>query len=75
MANADTKIDFSARFWTRSSPEDDAAWQALTREEQLAALRGLAHHPDTATPSDASLEDIRRAAHERCLAHRKSQNG
>lgn len=75
MPDTDTKMKFSKRFWTCSSPGDDAAWQAMTRDEQLAALRDLAHHPDTGTQSDASIEDIRRAAHERCLARRQGQDG
>lgn len=68
MSTTNTKPDFSTRFWTCSTPEDDAAWEAMTREEQLAALRALANHPDTNTSSDVTMADIREAARKRSAA-------
>lgn len=44
--------------WAVPSEADDAAWQGMTRDEQLAAYQGLANHPDTKTPGDATVAEI-----------------
>lgn len=44
--------------WAVLSEADDAAWQGMTRDEQLVAYQDLANHPDTNTPSDATVAEI-----------------
>ena len=44
--------------WAVSTPEDDALWDSMTRDEQLDALRELANHPDTNTSSDTTVAEI-----------------
>ena len=44
--------------WAVPSEADDAAWQGMTRDEQLAAYQDLANHPDTKTSSDATVAEI-----------------
>lgn len=57
MANkSETKPRQSS--WTAPSAEDDAAWAAMTRDEQLAALQSLANAPETGTPSGKTVAEI-----------------
>ena len=44
--------------WAVPSEADDAVWQGMTRDQQLVALQDLADHPDTNTPSDATVSEI-----------------
>lgn len=44
--------------WAVPSEADDAAWQGMTRDEQLSALQDLANHPDTNTVSDVTVTEI-----------------
>lgn len=41
---------------------DQAAWDALSRDEQLKRMRELFEHPDTTTPGTQSVEEIVAAA-------------
>lgn len=61
MANSKTKTPrVKAKFtsWAMPTPEDDALWDSMTREEQLDALRELANHPDTNTATDTTVAEI-----------------
>lgn len=40
------------------SSDDDAAWEDITRQQQLAALQELANHPDQKIISDLSPLEI-----------------
>ena len=40
------------------SDEDIAAWNALTRDEQLRRMRAYLTHPDCSTPSNSTVEEI-----------------
>lgn len=44
--------------WATPTAEDEAAWAAMTRDEQLEALQILAHDPDTSSPSGKSAAQI-----------------
>ncbi len=63
----DTKQKISS--WAVPTPEDEALWEKMTREEQLAALREMANHPDTNTPTDVTVAEIL----ERTRAARKAK--
>lgn len=57
MANkTETKPRLSS--WVVPSAEDDAAWAAMTRDEQLAALQAMANAPETSTPSNKTVAEI-----------------
>ena len=57
MANeSETRSRLSS--WSAPSAEDDAAWAAMTRDEQLAALQSLANAPETGAPSDKTVAEI-----------------
>lgn len=40
------------------SETDDTVWNGMTRDEQLKVYQDLANHPDTTTPSDATVAEI-----------------
>jgi hypothetical protein len=46
------------RSWAMPTDADLAEWQAMTRDEQLAAFQALAHHPKTMTPSNRTVDEI-----------------
>lgn len=56
MSNQITKHRFTS--WAVPTPEDDAVWNAMTREQKLQALQDLAHHPDTTTTTDITVAEI-----------------
>lgn len=58
MSDTDTKLPKPLP--AMPTEAEIAAWSALTREEQLAALRAELDHPDCDRQSVATLEDIRR---------------
>lgn len=51
--------------WAVPSKADEAAWERMTRDEQLAAYRELASHPDTNTPTEATVAEIVERARQR----------
>jgi hypothetical protein len=59
MSASDTKA--TKALPTMPTKADISAWDALTREEQLAALRAELDHPDCKRESSATLEEIRQA--------------
>jgi hypothetical protein len=50
-----------------------AAWNALTRDEQIAQYRGLFDHPDCNTFTKDTPDDILKAAEERVTAHHRGR--
>ena len=52
------------------SDEDIAAWNALTRDEQLRRMRAYLTHPDCSTPSNSTMEEILALAQSRAAARR-----
>jgi hypothetical protein len=53
-------IENLSRVVPSATPSNDevAAWQALSRDEQLRRLQARVTHPDCAAVSDATMSDI-----------------
>lgn len=56
MSEPKTALRISS--WAMPTEADLAEWQAMTRDEQLAAFQELANHPDASTPTDSTVADI-----------------
>jgi hypothetical protein len=49
------KITYHPSSWTVPTGDDDRQWQALTRDQQIAALRDLLTSPACSTPTDTTI--------------------
>lgn len=56
MTESTTKHKITS--WAVPTPEDDAAWDAMTRTEQLEALQEHFSHPDTTTTTETTVAEI-----------------
>ncbi|MCF6198538.1 MAG: hypothetical protein L3J67_03925 [Hyphomicrobiaceae bacterium] len=74
MADSSTKNKIGISSWACPTQEDDRLWQAMTREEQVSALRELANHPDSVTRSSLGIDEIRRRAHDLSESRRAAKN-
>ena len=52
------------------SEADIAAWNELTRDEQLRRMREYLSHPDCSTPSNSTMADILAEAQSRAAARK-----
>ena len=57
-AMIDTKTRFRPTSWSCPTDDDNRAWDALTRDEQLEAMQALAVHSDTSTPTEITVDEI-----------------
>jgi hypothetical protein len=53
-----TKIRYSPSSWTTPTDDDDRQWEALTRDEQVEAMRDLLTSPACSTPTDTTIAEI-----------------
>lgn len=44
--------------WAVPTPEDDALWEAMTREQQVAAMQDYFRSPECTTSTDNSVDDV-----------------
>lgn len=55
---SDTRAKARTASWAVPSAEDDRLWQAMTREQQLAALQEHLGSADCVTPTEATIAEI-----------------
>jgi hypothetical protein len=53
-----TKTRYTPSSWTVPTEDDDRQWEALTRDEQVEALRDLLTSPACLTPTDTTIAEI-----------------
>lgn len=56
MSEQTTKAKISS--WAVPTPEDDALWEGMTRDEQLAAMQEHFNSPNCSTSTDLTVADV-----------------